>query len=191
MRWSPCCAQDDSPKSNLHSFPYSATTWMAIRVKLRASIFLITTSSRISPSNAWHHHPLTDNFFHYSISTQIRQRLDSAWTQVTGQPDPSSPLAEYDLSPNPVHDPTRLTEQLDPDAASLLPQPVPLGQAAPCAPCRIVPMLNPTSNNSAHLTQLTLRLDFPHPPPQARTEARMKLFPQNQNRLKIDIGFWK
>jgi hypothetical protein len=66
-----------------------------------------------------------------------------------------------------MFDPTRLTVQLDPDAASLLHHRVPLGQATPCTPCRVVPMLNPALDNPAHLTQLTLRLSFPLPPPQA------------------------
>jgi hypothetical protein len=47
---------------------------------------------------------------------------------------------------------TRLTEQLDPDVASLLPRRVPLGQAAVCALCRVVPKLNPASDHHAHLT---------------------------------------
>jgi hypothetical protein len=185
-----------------------------ISVRLRAAIFL--TPFLIRPQQEWqsqsssellfssyplqpaspqatlrHHHPLTDSLFHYPISTQISQRRNLAWTQVTGQPDLTSSATKPDMSPNPAHDLTQLTEQLDPDAASLLPRPVPLGQAAPCAPCRIVSMLNPASDNPAHLAQLPLRLCFPLPPPQAWTEARKKLFPQNQNRLKIHIGFGK
>jgi hypothetical protein len=62
---------------------------------------------------------------------------------------------------------TRQTEQLDPYAASLMPCPVPLNQAAPRDPCHVVPMLNPASDNLAHLAQLTLRLCFPLPPPRA------------------------
>jgi hypothetical protein len=138
-----------------------------------------------------HHHPLTDSLFHYPIKTQISQRLDPAWTQVTGQPNPSSTAAEPDLSPNPVHDPTQLTEQLNPDAASLLPHIVPLSQVAPCAPCCVVPMLNPTSDKPTHLTQLTLWLSIPLPPPRARTKAQMKVLPQNKNWLKIKIRFGK
>jgi hypothetical protein len=42
-------------------------------------------------------------------------------------------------------------------------------------------MLNTTSDNPAHLAQLTLRPDSPLP--HARTEARTELFPQNQNRI--------
>jgi hypothetical protein len=51
------------------------------------------------------------------------------------------------LSPNLAHDLTRLTEQLDHDAASLLPRRVPLGQATLRTPCRVVPMLNLASDN--------------------------------------------
>jgi hypothetical protein len=88
-----------------------------------------------------------------------------------------------------MQDPTRLTEQLDPDAASLLPRRVPLGQAAPRVSCRDVPMLNLTLDNHSHLTQLTLRLDFPLPP-WVRTQARKKFFSQKSpNRLEIEIEF--
>jgi hypothetical protein len=81
------------------------------------------------------------------------------------------------LSPNPAHDPTRLNEQLDPIAASLLPHRVPPGWATLHASCRIVPMLNLASNNPTHLAQLILRLNFPltH---RARTEAKKKFFSQ-------------
>jgi hypothetical protein len=90
-----------------------------------------------------------------------------------------------------MQDPTRLTEQLDPDAASLLPRRVPLGQAAPRVLCRDVPMLNLTLDNPSHLTQLTLRLDFPLPP-WVRTQAKKKFFSQKSpNRLEIEIEFWK
>jgi hypothetical protein len=99
----------------------------------------------------WHHHPLTDSLFYYPVSTRISQKLNPAWTQVTGQPDLSSPAVELNLSPNPAHDPIQLTEHLYPDAASLLPRHVPLGQAAPRASCRVVPMLNLASDNPAHL----------------------------------------
>jgi hypothetical protein len=37
--------------------------------------------------------------------------------------------------------------------------------------------------------QLTLRPSFPVLPPWAQTKVRMKLFPQNPNRLDIKIGF--
>jgi hypothetical protein len=71
------------------------------------------------------------------------------------------------MSPNPVLDPTRLTEQLDLDAILLLPHPVPASQATLRAPFQVVSMLNPASDNLAHLVQLTLWLGFPLPPPQA------------------------
>jgi hypothetical protein len=99
---------------------------------------------------------LSVSFFSYPLhpaSPQaMLQRLNPAWTQVIDQPDLSSPVVEPDLSPNPTHDPTWLTEQLDLDAASLLPYRVPLGQATPLASCHVVPMLNLASDNPAHLT---------------------------------------
>jgi hypothetical protein len=54
-------------------------------------------------------------------------------------------------------------------------------------------MLNPTLDNPANIVQLTLQPGFPLPPPQAWTEARTKVFPQNQNRLEIGFGeeLWK
>jgi hypothetical protein len=36
---------------------------------------------------------------------------------------------------------------------------------------------------------LTLRPDFPHLQPWARTEARVKFCPQNPNRLELEIRF--
>jgi hypothetical protein len=95
------------------------------------------------------------------------------------------------LSPNPPLDPTRLTEQLNPDATSLLPHPVPLDQATPRDPCRIGSMLNPTLDNPTHLAQLTLRLSFPLPSPQAWTEAKMKLFPQKSKLTRNQNRIWK
>jgi hypothetical protein len=80
-------------------------------------------------------------------------------------------------------DPIQLTEQLDPDTASLLPCPVPLGQATPRADCYVVPMLSPTSDNPTHLAQHILRPRFPLPPPWAQTEA---LSPKS-NGLEIEI----
>jgi hypothetical protein len=93
------------------------------------------------------------------------------------------------LSPNPARDLTRLTEQLDLNAASLLPCCVPLGQVAPRASCNFVPMLNLASDNPAHLTQLTLRPDFPLPP-RAQNEARKKFFSkkiETDSKLKWDF----
>jgi hypothetical protein len=52
-------------------------------------------------------------------------------------------------------------------------------------------MLNLTSDKPAHLAQLTLRLDFPLPPPQARIEARMKVFPKIQTDSKSKSDFEK
>jgi hypothetical protein len=69
----------------------------------------------------WHHHPLTDSLFYYPVSIRISQRLKPTWTQVTGQSNLSSPTVKPDLSPNPMHDPTQVIEQLDPDVTSLLP----------------------------------------------------------------------
>jgi hypothetical protein len=58
---------------------------------------------------------------------------------------------------------------------------VPLGEAAPCTSCRIVPMLNLASDNHAHLTQLTLQPNFPLTP-LVRTEARKKFFSQKKSK---------
>jgi hypothetical protein len=82
----------------------------------------------------------------------------------------------------PVHDPSQLTEQLDPYAALLLPCCVPLGQAASRASCHVVLMLILASDSPTHLTQLTLWPDFPLPP-WARTEARKKFLSEI---IKID-----
>jgi hypothetical protein len=123
-----------------------------------------------------HHHHLTDSLFHYPISSQIILRLDPAWPHVTGQPDSSSPAAEPDLSPNPAHDPTRLTNQLDPDAISPLPCLVhsvrpphtTLNVLCPCSTVHKTTL--PTSRSSSYA------LSFLLPPPRAWTKARMKLF---------------
>jgi hypothetical protein len=88
------------------------------------------TSPQATPR---HHHPLTNSLFHYLVLTQISQRLNPTLTQVNGQLDLSSPAVEPDLSPNSVHDPTRLTEQLDPNITLLLPRRVHLVKL-PCAP---------------------------------------------------------
>jgi hypothetical protein len=137
---------------------------MGIPVKPRVSFSSYPLHSTSPQAMPRHHHPLTNSLFYYPVSTRISQRLNPTRTQVTGQPDLSSPTTEPDLSSNPTLDPTQLTEQLNPDAASLLPHRVPLGQASPCASCRVVPMLNLVSENPAHLAQLTLQPDFLLPP---------------------------
>jgi hypothetical protein len=74
--------------------------------------------------------------------------------------------------------PTQLTEQLDPEATLR-------------AACRVVPMLNPASDNLAHLAQLPLQPRFPLLPLRAQTEARAKLFPKIQTDLKSKSDFEK
>jgi hypothetical protein len=150
---------------------------MGILVKPRVSFSSYPLHPASPQATPRHHHPLTDSLFNYPVSTRISQRLNPAWTQVTGQPDLSPPAAKHDLSPNLVHDLTWLTEQLNPDVTSVLPHRVPLGQATPHASCCVMPMLNLTSDNPAYLAQLTLWPNFPLPP-RARTKARKKFFSQ-------------
>jgi hypothetical protein len=104
---------------------------MGISVKPGVSFSSYPLHPASPQATPWHHHPLTDSLFHYLVSTRISQKLNLAWTQVTCQPNLSSPAAEPDMSPNPVHDLTRLTEQLN------------LTLATPCAtwsshPARLV-----------------------------------------------------
>jgi hypothetical protein len=175
----------------MHSFPYPTATRMGILVKLRVSFSSYPLHPASPQAALQRHHPLTNSLFHYPVSTQISQRLNPAWTQVIDQPDLSSPTVEPDLSPNLAHDPTRLTEQLNPNTASLLPPTCATWSSRPASLVLCCAHAQP-------------RIEQPCPPHAAHPTARFPpfssgmnrsqeevLFPKDPNQLEIEIGFSK